>query len=111
MRKGPEEIFGMFSAAGSCPRFEPIGNGHIHDTWAVSIAEKEGYEYIIQRLNSNVFRNIPGLQENIERVTGHLRQKLSNMAGSDPERECLTLIPAREGRSYITDNNREFWRM
>ncbi len=111
MRRDPEEIFGMFSAYGSSPRFEQIGNGHIHDTWAVSIAEREGYEYVIQRLNSNVFRNIPGLQENIERVTRHLRQKLANTPGSDPERECLTLIPSGDGKSWITDPDGEFWRM
>lgn len=111
MRKDPEELFRMFRVEGSNPLFEPFGSGHIHDTWAVSIAEKDGYEYIIQRLNHNVFRNIPGLQENIERVTRHLKQKLRKIEGSDPARESLTLIPSKKGKSWITDDNGDFWRM
>ncbi len=111
MRSNPEDIFRMFRTEGSNPCFEPICNGHIHDTWAVSISEKEGHEYVIQKLNNNVFRNIPGVQENIERVTLHLRKRLLDIPGSDQARESLTLISSKEGKSWITDNNGEFWRM
>ncbi|MDX9811334.1 MAG: aminoglycoside phosphotransferase family protein [Bacteroidales bacterium] len=111
MRKSPDEIFSMFRVPGSKPCFEPFGNGHIHDTWAVSIAEKEGYEYIIQRLNHNVFRNIPGLQENIERVTEHIRNGSGKTRRSGISGNSLTLIPANDGKSWIKDDNGDFWRM
>lgn len=111
MQKRPDEILCMFRASGRKPGFEPFGNGHIHDTWAVSIAEREGYEYIIQRLNNNVFRNIPGLQENIERVTEHIRQRPLTPRGSDLSGNSLTLIRAKDGKSWITDDNGDFWRM
>jgi hypothetical protein len=68
--------------------------------------------YILQRLNSNVFKNIPNLQENMERVTAHLAGKIAAIPGSDVKRECLTLIPDREtGRSFITDDEGRYWRM
>jgi hypothetical protein len=48
----------------------------------------------------------------MERVTNHLRMKLSAIPGSDVKRECLTLIPAADtGESYFRDWEANFWRM
>ncbi len=48
----------------------------------------------------------------MERVTAHLRSKLSAIAGSDVKRECLTLIGDRDtGRSWHVDEHGNFWRM
>jgi len=105
-------IFSRFSAEGSFLEGKAFGPGHIHDTFRIITAEKECDDYILQRLNSNVFRNIPALQENMERVTSHLRNKLSLMSGSEVKRECLTLMPSADtGRSFITDEEGRYWRM
>ncbi|MDM8003708.1 MAG: aminoglycoside phosphotransferase family protein, partial [Bacteroidota bacterium] len=57
-------------------------------------------------------RDIPSLQENMERVTAHLRMKLAAIEGSDVKRECLSLVPDREtGKSFITDDEGRYWRM
>jgi len=106
-----KEIFGYFKAEGTFLKGEPYGSGHIHDTFLVETAEKTEDNYILQRLNNNVFKNIPELQENIERVTIHLRNKLRNIPGSDIKRECLSLIPAVDGKSWILDSDGNFWRM
>lgn len=106
------KIFTRFRAEGSFLEGKSFGPGHIHDTFRIITAEKECDDYILQRLNGNVFRDIPGLQENMERVTAHLRMKLASIEGSDVRRECLTLLPDREtGMSYITDGEGRCWRM
>ncbi len=106
-----KEIYHSFTPEGTFLRGEPYGSGHIHDTFRIETAEKDKDDYILQRLNNKIFKNIPGLQNNIERVTIHLRNKLSEIPGSDIKRECLQLIPARDGKSWITDNNGSYWRM
>ena len=106
-----KEIFGCFETDGTFLSGEPYGSGHIHDTFRIETAEKNKDNYILQRLNNNVFKNIPELQENIERVTVHLRNKLRDIPGSDVKRECLSLIPAKDGKSWIQDSNGNFWRM
>jgi len=111
MRSDLIRIFGSFSADGSFAEAAPCGNGHIHDTFRVKTAEKDKDDYILQRLNNNVFRNIPELQENIERVTEHIHYKLRSIPGADPKRESLTLIRAKNGRSWFEDNDGSFWRM
>ena len=105
------EIFNSFQAEGKFLSGGPFGSGHIHDTFRIETAEKEKDDYILQRLNNRIFKNIPELQSNIERVTMHLNRKISAIPGSDVKRECLTLIPAKDGRSWITDREGSFWRM
>jgi len=105
------EIYDCFAADGTFHKGESYGSGHIHDTFIVETAEKHKDNYILQRLNNKVFKNIPELQENIERVTVHLRKKLLAIPGSDIKRECLILIPSRDGRTWIIDKEGKFWRM
>ncbi len=72
-----KEIFEYFEADGTFLTGEPYGSGHIHDTFRIETAEADKDDYILQRLNNRIFKNIPELQHNIERVTVHLRNKLS----------------------------------
>ena len=57
-----KEIFENFSAEGTYLTGEPYGSGHIHDTFRVETSEKDKDDYILQRLNNKIFKNIPELQ-------------------------------------------------
>jgi len=105
------EIFECFITEGTFLNGEPYGSGHIHDTFRIETKEPGKDNYILQRLNNKIFKNIPELQDNIERVTVHLRDKLKQIPGSDTKRECLSLIPSKDGKSWITDKDGNFWRM
>ncbi len=106
-----KNIFNGFKTEGTFLKAVQCGSGHIHDTYHVMTAEIDKDDYILQRLNNRIFRNIPELQENIERVTVHLCNKISAIPGSDIKRECLTLIPARDHKSWIIDKAGNYWRM
>lgn len=106
-----KEIFESFEGDGTFLIGEPYGSGHIHDTFRIQTAETDKDNYILQRLNNKIFKNIPELQHNIEKVTVHLRKKLSSIPGSDIKRECLSLIPAKDGKTWITDSDGSYWRM
>jgi Ser/Thr protein kinase RdoA (MazF antagonist) len=106
-----KEIFEGFCTEGTFLEGGPYGSGHIHDTFKVETAEPEKDDYILQRLNNRIFKNIPELQNNIERVTNHLHHKYLDIPGSDVKRECLTLIPAKDGKSWILDKDGNFWRV
>lgn len=107
-----KRIFSRFRTEGSFLEGKSFGPGHIHDTYRIITAERACDDYILQRLNNNVFRDIPRLQENMERVTAHLKWKIAAIEGSDAKRECLSLVPDREtGKSFITDDEGRYWRM
>jgi Ser/Thr protein kinase RdoA (MazF antagonist) len=106
-----KEIFDYFVTDGTFLKGEPYGSGHIHDTFRIETTGKENEDYILQRLNNKIFKNIPELQNNIERVTIHLRNKLKQIPGSDIKRECLRLIQSHDDKSWITDKDGNYWRM
>jgi Ser/Thr protein kinase RdoA (MazF antagonist) len=110
MQHNLKEIFSSFRTEGTYRSGEPFGSGHIHDTFRIETAEADKDDYILQRLNNNIFKNIPQLQNNIERVTVHLRNKLKKIPGSDPKRECLSLVESTDGKSWIQDKDGNYWR-
>ena len=88
---------------------QPFGNGHINRTYAVEVAGALG-RYILQQINQHVFHHPDQVQENILRVTDHLRRVIL-AEGGDPERETLRVILTREGRPYARDEAGDWWRM
>lgn len=85
---------------------KPFGNGHINSTFRVG----EPPQYILQKINTNVFTDPDGLMENITAVTDHLRRKIAE-AGGDPDRETLTFLPTATGAYYYRTENGECWRV
>ncbi len=87
---------------------QPLGRGHINDSYKVKAGEKE---YVLQRINHHIFKNVPELQSNILRVTMHIRQKLMNAGVEDIDRKVLTLVPTPDGKLYFQDNDGDYWRL
>ncbi|MBN2863350.1 MAG: aminoglycoside phosphotransferase family protein [Bacteroidales bacterium] len=106
-----KDIFELFQTNADFREGHLYGNGHIHDTYFIETVQTDQDNYILQRLNNHVFKDIPKVQKNIERITQHLREKISLLPGSDIKRECLELIFSRDGKSWITDREGNYWRM
>ena len=90
----------------------PHGDGHINDTLLVTCKLKSGgtKRYILQRINTSVFRDPDGLMENIHNVTSFLRKKIAAMGG-DPDRETVTIVPNETGGLYCRDQTGGCWRV
>lgn len=100
----------MFDFGGEVTSVVPYGNGHINDTYAVTCSLAGGsVRFILQRLNPVVFPDRAGLMRNMIAVTGFLRKAVIR-DGGDPERECLRLIPLKNGSPYLTDESGDVWR-
>ena len=103
-------IISNFELEGNLVSYQPHGNGHINSTYKVVMSchgtEKE---YILQRINTNVFKNPVQLMENFVGVTSFLRGKIIENGG-DPDRETLNVIKARDGKDYLFING-EYWRV
>ena len=99
----------QFAITGDFLDAAPYGAGHIHDTFLVRFSPSQSF--ILQRINTRVFRNPQAVMENIVRVTEHLRAKLAAAPGPDWSREALRLIPAKDGRPWFVDDDGSYWRM
>jgi len=88
-----------------------FGNGHINDTLRVTVKGEAGENrFVLQHVNSYVFPRPVEVIENIEQVTAYL-EELIRAQGGDPQRETLTLVPARDGKNYVIAEDGELWRM
>ncbi len=83
----------------------PYGNGHINDTYCSNPTQ-----YIIQRINTNVFTNPDELMGNIVNVTEFLKEKIS-AAGGDPDRETLTVVRTVDGKDYFRYDENNVYRV
>ncbi|MCD4770099.1 MAG: aminoglycoside phosphotransferase family protein [Bacteroidales bacterium] len=106
-----KDIFYQFKASGTYHSGAPYGSGHIHSTFRIETAEPECDNYILQKLNNNIFKNIDLLQDNIKRVTEHIRRKLELSGTHDLKREVLTLINTNDEKPYLIDSEGTYWRM
>ena len=87
----------------------PFGGGHINDSYFVE-TEGAAADYVLQRINHHIFRDVDMLQSNIEAVTDHIRHKLEERGEDDIERKVLRLVPAEDGQLYHFDGE-NYWRM
>jgi len=104
-------VISRFRVEGNLVDVGPYGTGHINDTYASRMKTEDGGErrYIHQRINHGIFKDVEKLMENIERVTAHVRRKVTE-AGRDPLRASLTLVPTRDGASFYRDQDGNYWR-
>lgn len=97
------EIASRFAINGEVTYCERYGQGHINETYLVET--DKGVQYILQKVNNTVFKDVPGLMGNIASVTKYLGQR-------DPDpRHTLHLVPTREGEDYLVDEDGKPWRL
>ncbi len=105
------EIISNFAIGGTPSLIRPVGNGHINDTYAVMMpGAGDEPQYILQRINHHIFRDVALLQHNIETVTAHIRRKLVAMGVTDPDLRVARLIAAHDGTTFHFDGE-SYWRV
>lgn len=104
------EIAKKFNFDGEVVQCNPYGSGHINATYLVVCQNgNRQNRYILQQINRGIFPEVGRLMDNINQVTGFLRQKIIQ-AGGNPLRETLTIVPTIEGKLYYTDENGDCFR-
>ncbi|MGN0032325.1 MAG: phosphotransferase enzyme family protein [Candidatus Limimorpha sp.] len=103
-------IVSQFAVSEDIISVEPLGEGLINDTYKVYVKDCETPAYVLQRINNNVFQDVEMLQNNINAVTSHIREKLINKGESDIDRKVLRFVEAKDGKLYHFDGEK-YWRL
>ena len=102
-----KSIVAQFAVNGNVLEIKPLGNGLINDTLLVVTDGPDNY--VLQRVNNAIFRDVDLLQHNIDCATAHIRRKLAG--DPDIDRKVLTFIPCKAtGKTYWTDGE-TYWRI
>ncbi len=103
------QLFELFATQGTFASCAPLGAGLINDTFVVRTHETNAPDYLLQRINHRIFQNVELMQQNIFRVTTHLREKLQARGVAGLDRRVLTMIPTKSGELYHFDGE-SYWR-
>lgn len=106
-----KQIISQFDIQGSMGSANPFGSGHINDTFHI-INEQRGLpDYLLQRVNHEVFKDVPGMMDNIWQVTEHINKKNIAARHQSDRQETLELIKTRDGKLFSNDKQGNYWRV
>lgn len=96
------KVLHSYNFANDITPIQKYGYGRINKTWLV---ETSSSKFILQKINSELFKNIPKLMNNIIMITEHLKTKNK----SDP-RKVLTIINNKKNKPF-TKIDGEYFRV
>lgn len=97
----PIEIAGRFSS--TVKNMEPLGNGHINDTYLVTNAENR---FVLQKINRDVFPRPELIMENL----GVLNRYVEQVSDRRIDLIIPKLIPSENGEYFFCDPQGDYWR-
>ncbi|MEI7724172.1 MAG: aminoglycoside phosphotransferase family protein [Bacteroidota bacterium] len=104
-------ILAQFNTEGTVTSISPFGSGHINDTYLVTTAPESAPDYVLQRINHHIFKNVPELSNNIHKVTCHIKQKLLCKTTDFNYFRIIQITPTRTGQFFIQDQDGNYWRL
>ena len=90
-------------------KWKPFGHGHINDTFLIRTAGDEAPGFILQRKNHQVFKDVPGMLNNIILATNHIRAKLIYAGEAEPDRKVMKYLATPDENYYVQDESGNYW--
>lgn len=88
---------------------ERFGTGHINDTFKMTTTRQT---YILQRINTAIFKAPEQLMDNFVRVCKHIAGKIEAEKAVNPDcrRRFLQVVFSRQNEPFFRDADNNFWR-
>ncbi len=104
------ELIGQFNIYGDYLVGIPFGSGHVNDTYMLTY-DQGGVRlnYVLQRINSNVFSDPVKVMENVDRVTSHILHKI-RLEHAETKKRTIRLLRTPDNKPYVFDKNGSCWR-
>lgn len=100
MKENSEKLMQQFVANAEVLTVCPFGNGHINDTYKVVLKDQKAY--LLQKINHNVFRDVQGMMNNIQKVTQHIAAK---------GKPTLHFLKTQNGKDFFKTEEGIYWRV
>ncbi len=99
----------QFAASARVTNVHEFGNGNINDTYLVSTntALSEEGQFVLQRINTQVFKQPKLIMQNMRAFTEHVRRRVRE---EGHRWEMPRVLPACDGQDFYIDPEGNFWR-
>lgn len=102
-----QHLINNFQLEGKISEAFPFGSGHINETFRLKNKDPQLPDYLLQKINHHIFKDVDGMMNNIYLVCEHLREVFT--IGSD--QESLKVVLSEDGKPYVKDEEGAFWRV
>ncbi len=106
-----ETIAAQFATDGKIGKVQVHGGGHINDSYHLANTKEGAPDYLLQRVNHHVFKDVPLLMQNTVLVCDHVAAKVRKDHPDEVDRRSLTIVPTTGGGSFFKDPDGNFWRV
>jgi Ser/Thr protein kinase RdoA (MazF antagonist) len=101
----------QFKARGAIVNVREYGNGNVHDTFLVTLEAAEAKHFILQRMNTYVFRRPELVVQNMRALAEHVNARLGRVPlGAGRRWETPQVLLTRDARDHWIDPDGSFWR-
>ncbi|NET57327.1 MAG: aminoglycoside phosphotransferase family protein [Symploca sp. SIO2E6] len=104
-------IANQFKFQGKVTNIQEYGNGNINSTFLITIDAAGEKHFILQKLNTKVFRQPELVMANMRMVTEHIHQRLGHTSlGEKRPWKMPRVLPTQNAQDYWIEPNGTFWR-
>jgi Ser/Thr protein kinase RdoA (MazF antagonist) len=97
----------QFNPGGNILKVKEFGNGNINDTYIVTLDTPENNKFVLQRINTHVFKQPKLIMQNMRAFTEHVHRRAHTEGHAW---ETPRVMSAKDGRDYFIDEENGFWR-
>jgi hypothetical protein len=101
------QIAEQFRSEGQISDIREFGNGNINDTYLVTNHLNEEKNFVLQRINTQVFKQPKLIMQNMRVFTEHMRRRARE---EGHYWEMPRVLSAQDGQDYYIDVEGNFWR-
>jgi len=102
-------VFDQFKHKTEVDSYSELTSGHINDTFFIKT--KGNVNYVLQRINSYVFKEAKQLILNKATVSEFIQSKLVNLSDEEQRKRVLKFVNTKKGLPYFEDEDGSFWNL
>ncbi|MGJ5641256.1 phosphotransferase enzyme family protein [Formosa sp. S-31] len=104
-----EKIFNQFNHNTSFKTEKELISGHINDSYVIETQGEQSF--VLQRINHNVFKDVPRLINNKILVSAHLKSKFKDLSEAELSRKVLSFVACNDGAYFYRDETGNYWNL
>ncbi|QTD38977.1 phosphotransferase [Polaribacter batillariae] len=102
-----KNIFNEFEHKSTFVSYSELNSGHINDTFLIKATGNKNF--ILQRINHKIFKDVPGLVNNKVLTSKHLKSKFPNIKEEELNQKVLSFVKTKNSDFYYYKKGGNYW--
>ncbi len=104
-----EGIFNEFQVQSKYQSYQELNSGHINDTYLIETFGEPNY--VLQKINGNVFKDAKNLVKNKVLVSAYLQDKFAHLSEQEISRKVLCFVKTKRNTFFYEDEFGGIWNL